>query len=411
MAQKIECPHCKRILNVTEKAFGQTVCCPACNQPIRVPREAELRSFPRRAEVPTRAARSSASQPETNDTETATLPAGMPPIPDETPPAPTDPPGRQGDKPGAHTAGSNNLLTQYHRRFRPKGEQIKEKMRHSMHAVKNRVAAMKLQHEVKSLQAAVDGQLEILGTLLLTHRPPAVHIQAEYTELSQIQDELGRKEATIESLRQTTGGGSAVKELKREAAELHNRQRAVMAAIGRAAWAARPEMPGAAGAYAALDRLQSSLEAKQGELRVVADATGPLWETCAVQFGTLTKAAIVVGAIGGGLTVLCLLWSLLAGSQSRIVGKWRLVESGDRIEFFADGKCWLGPEAKPMLTWEITGGKVVIAAADPKVRPVSLKVLFPDSNHMDLDLAPLVMGGPRPGMPEVMKRFERVDTR
>ena len=107
-----------------------------------------------------------------------------------------------------------DLLAGYRRRSKPKSEQIKEKFKHGVNAFRKKGAALKLQHEVTSLQTAVDGQLEILGTLLLTHRPPAVRIQAELAELSQIQDELARKETTIESLRQTKGGGSAVKELE-----------------------------------------------------------------------------------------------------------------------------------------------------------------------------------------------------
>ena len=77
---------------------------------------------------------------------------------------------------------------------------------------------------------------------------------------------------------------------------------------------AKPEMPGAAGAYAALDRLRSSLVAKQGELKAVTDEIGPLWDTVAVRLGTLKKPAMVVGAIGGGLILLYLLWSLLAAT-------------------------------------------------------------------------------------------------
>ena len=37
MSFKIDCPHCKRTLNVTEKAFGKTVPCPFCSQPLAVP--------------------------------------------------------------------------------------------------------------------------------------------------------------------------------------------------------------------------------------------------------------------------------------------------------------------------------------------------------------------------------------
>jgi len=41
---KMDCPHCKRSLNVTEKAFGKTVACPGCNQPINVPDLAAMMS-------------------------------------------------------------------------------------------------------------------------------------------------------------------------------------------------------------------------------------------------------------------------------------------------------------------------------------------------------------------------------
>ena len=37
MTFKMDCPHCMRTLNVTEKAMGKTVPCPGCNQPVAVP--------------------------------------------------------------------------------------------------------------------------------------------------------------------------------------------------------------------------------------------------------------------------------------------------------------------------------------------------------------------------------------
>jgi hypothetical protein len=37
MSFKISCPHCKRMLKVTEPAFGKTVPCPGCNHPINIP--------------------------------------------------------------------------------------------------------------------------------------------------------------------------------------------------------------------------------------------------------------------------------------------------------------------------------------------------------------------------------------
>lgn len=37
MSFKIECPHCKKILNVPENAYGRVVRCPGCNQPMTLP--------------------------------------------------------------------------------------------------------------------------------------------------------------------------------------------------------------------------------------------------------------------------------------------------------------------------------------------------------------------------------------
>jgi hypothetical protein len=212
-----------------------------------------------------------------------------------------------------HNLGAD-LLTGYRRRSKPTGVQIKERLQHGVDVVKKRGEALKLEHEVKGLQTAIDGQFEILGTLTLTHRPSAIDIGGEIADLSQIQDELARKQTTIESLRQSKGGGSAVKELKQEMLQLHGRQQVLMIALGKKTSAAKPEMPGAAGAYAAIDRLQSSLEAKQGELKVVADAIGPLWDAKGTRFSKLKRPAIAVGAIGSGLILLYLLWSLLAST-------------------------------------------------------------------------------------------------
>ena len=42
MSFKMDCPLCKRTLNVTEKAFGKTVPCPGCNQPVTVPLQSPM---------------------------------------------------------------------------------------------------------------------------------------------------------------------------------------------------------------------------------------------------------------------------------------------------------------------------------------------------------------------------------
>ena len=49
MSFQIHCPHCNRVLNVTEKAFGKVLPCPGCQQPMSVPQPDEM---PASASVP-----------------------------------------------------------------------------------------------------------------------------------------------------------------------------------------------------------------------------------------------------------------------------------------------------------------------------------------------------------------------
>ncbi len=37
MSFNMDCPHCKKILNVTEKAYGKTLPCPDCHKPVKIP--------------------------------------------------------------------------------------------------------------------------------------------------------------------------------------------------------------------------------------------------------------------------------------------------------------------------------------------------------------------------------------
>jgi len=46
MSFNIACPHCKKVLNVTEKAYGKTLPCPGCQRPIVVPDGPEPPSDP-----------------------------------------------------------------------------------------------------------------------------------------------------------------------------------------------------------------------------------------------------------------------------------------------------------------------------------------------------------------------------
>lgn len=52
MAFTMACPHCKKILTVTEKAFGRTLPCPGCNQPVTVPERPEALPPLRPVQIP-----------------------------------------------------------------------------------------------------------------------------------------------------------------------------------------------------------------------------------------------------------------------------------------------------------------------------------------------------------------------
>jgi hypothetical protein len=73
-------------------------------------------------------------------------------------------------------------------------------------------------------------------------------------------------------------------------------------------------MPGAAGGYAALDRLQSSLDVKRGQLRAIEDKIGPVWHPSGMSLGTTKRPLLLVGATVGGLLLVCLLWKLLVAT-------------------------------------------------------------------------------------------------
>ena len=250
------------------------------------------------------------------------FPAGMPPIPRN---------GEESDPPQT----SADLLAKYHSTRKTKGAGIKEKFTCAVEAAKKRGLALKLGHEAKSLQTAIEAQLEALGALTLTHRPATVDISQQITELSQIQDELSRKQAALESLHHTKGGGSVVKELNQEVSQLQSRQAAVMVAIGRRSLMTRPEMPGTIGPYAALDRLESSLEATQKDLKIIEDEIGSGWKTVGIRFGAMKRPIMVAGAVAGGLLILYLLWKLLVVMSfgSGLVGSGLPTESDGKRAF------------------------------------------------------------------------------
>ena len=199
------------------------------------------------------------------------LPPAMPPLPE-----------------GNHvptTDETDVLLARYRSQVKPRGEEIRTRIAQGADAVKKRARAMKLRYDVSSLWTAMNSQLENLGTLAITHRPPTVDMSSEVAELSQVQRELSQHQVTIDSLRQGTGGRSVVKQIEGEVARLRDRQREAVIAIGRKVAAARPDMPSAAGTYSALDRVQSSLTAAEAELAEIEKEIGPSGLVGALSFG------------------------------------------------------------------------------------------------------------------------------
>ena len=229
------------------------------------------------------------------------LPPSMPPMPDgPTPddplailhsesatPSPSPPPAMPPLPEGNHLSTPDEtdvLLARYRSQVKPRGEEIRKRIAQAL-MPSRREHGVKLRHDVSSLWTAVNSQLENLGTLAITHRPPTVNISSEVAELSQIQRELSEHQVTIDSLRQGTGGRSVVKQIEGEVARLRDRQREAVIAIGRKVALARPDMPSAAGTYSALDRVQSSLTAAEAELAGIEKEIGPSGLVGALSFG------------------------------------------------------------------------------------------------------------------------------
>lgn len=184
------------------------------------------------------------------------------------------------------------MLAGYRTQVKSRGEEeFIKRIASGADALKKRARALKLRHDVSSLWTAVNSQLENLGTLAITHRPPSVDMSSELSELSQVQRELAQRQVTADSLRQGAGGRSVVKQIEGEMARLRDRQREAIIAIGRKVAAARPDMPSAVGTYSALDRVQSALTTAEVALAELEREIGPTGFMGGLSFGE-------VGAIG-----------------------------------------------------------------------------------------------------------------
>jgi len=99
MAFKMNCPHCMRRLNVTEKAFGKTVPCPGCSQPLTIPQQpVNIQGTP----MPV-------TPPPATLVPPVHLPPGMPPLPDAPTPSPNSVDGGANSFDGKSDAGAAQI--------------------------------------------------------------------------------------------------------------------------------------------------------------------------------------------------------------------------------------------------------------------------------------------------------------
>jgi len=91
---------------------------------------------------------------------------------------------------------------------------------------------------------ALDAAWENLGILALAHQSFHPYLSTELPELSALQQQVGEKQAMVDSLRQTKGSNAVRREIEAELAELRERQRRLMIAVGQKAETGTPDIPG-----------------------------------------------------------------------------------------------------------------------------------------------------------------------
>ena len=210
--------------------------------------------------------------------------------------------------------GAPDVLAGYRQTAQPSGSALKR----GFGALKARARAARLRWDAKKLRRALEDQSERLGVLTVQHQPAEVDIGAEVSEISRVQAELSEKRATLESLRGTKGSGSVVKELKGEEAQLVARQRELMVAIGAKADAVRPEMPGAAGHYSAMDAVRAQLGQKEAQLADLEGQIGPVADagTLSSLKKPLLTVLVIVAAVAALYFAGTFAWGLVFPRES-----------------------------------------------------------------------------------------------
>lgn len=225
---RFQCQGCGAKVRTTADRAGMTGKCPECGHMMTVPQVISS---------------SEADGPDTIELELE----GQPEPPVQSPDTPAD---------------AGEVLAAYRQAMEPSASGLKR----GIDAVKTRALATRLNWDAKNLRLALEDQRERLGALAAQHRPPGMDIRAQANEIARVQAEFDENRTRLDSLRGTQGSRSMIKELNAEQAQLMAWQRELMLAVGAKVESARPEMPGAAGHYSAIDRVRAQLLQKEAQL-------------------------------------------------------------------------------------------------------------------------------------------------
>ncbi len=292
----VTCPKCASMSMAPEAVRGRNVRCDHCQSEFVVGDGATVSNAGRQL----RSGAQSRDSARIGEAAPAHQPFPPPLIP---PPMPSD-----GDAAFRHPS-ANRTRDRYRSVPKASAGDIKGKLIDVARCFKRRVSAIKCAWDIRKLNRALEDQLTTLGQLVLQHRPEEVEISADVAELSQAANRRAEKAVTRDTLRNTSGAGSAIKELNKEINELQDREATLMIQIGRKTDAARPEIPGVAAHYAAIDQLRVSHAEKRRELADLQEAAGKM------KFPRVGPWKQKVGIAGAGfacLVTLYLLYSLTA---------------------------------------------------------------------------------------------------
>lgn len=267
-------------------------------------------------------------------------PPGMPPLPDTRPP--TQP---SADPLTFRSEGGTKEPADLLASYQAMRSRSASPFARIVEAVKRPIRVARLRRQVSGLQQALDAAWEKLGILALGHNPFRPYLLAEMPELSALQQQVGEKQSMADSLRQTKGSHSVLRDVEAELAVLLDRQRRLMIAIGQKAEANTPDIPDGPAHYAAVKRLRSSLEIAERELLGIEGVSRVPAGTLGTGGTTLLSRSkmplVAAGAVLAIILVLCAGWWLLGGLfGARYSADYKVISLGYRagLEVTVKGK-------------------------------------------------------------------------